>query len=449
MRVFTPLSLLALALVACQGQAAGTDSDSGTGTTEGSTTDVSSTTGTSEPALTTGSSTEPTTGAAEGCEPGCGPDEACIAGSCEAVGRAEIEAGCHPLGEPGGRVQCVYPWPSDFYTVADPESPTGRVVALPAALLPKNKAGDLFAADELVNGWPGFSANAQIRFSTGQAVDKAGLPPIDDIARSLAEDSPTVLVATSTGERWPHFAEVDARAEAGEPKTIFIRPMRRLRAGERYVVAIRGLKTEGGGEFAPSPLFRALRDDLPTDVPQLEGERARYAEIFAALEEAGIARESLQLAWDFTVNDDATLQRDFEAIAPQIEAAVKDGDLGYVIEKVEENPDAAVALVVRGRFTVPNCLEGDGATGSVFSRDPQGLPECSGQAEAPFWVAVPKSVYDAGVPVPAALWGHGLLGTGESATSVATKTGAVVLIGTDIWGLAEEDIPTLFTLFGG
>lgn len=450
MRVFTPLSLLALALVACQDPAAGTDSDTGTGTgtTDGSTTDMSPTTGTSDPVPTTGSTSEPTTGAPEGCVPGCAADEACIGSSCEAVGRAEIEAGCHPLGDPGGRGQCVYPWPSNFYTAADAASPSGLSVALPAELLPENVYGMPFAADELVNGWPGFSANAQIRFSTASAIDPAGLAPIDDIARSLADEATIVLLATSTGERWPYFAEVDATAEPGEPRTIFIRPMRRLRSGERYVVAVRGLEAAGGGEIAPLPLFRALRDELPTDVPQLEAERGRYAEIFAALADAGVARGSLQLAWDFTVNDDAALQRDFEAIAPQIVAAAEGGDLGYEVTDVSEYPDDEVPLIVRGRFTVPSCLAGDGATGSVFHRDRQGLPDCSGSKDAPFWLAVPKAVYDAGVPAAVALYGHGLLGTGEEATSVVRKAGGVIVVGTDFWGMAEEDIPTLIKLFG-
>lgn len=436
---------LSLVAIACQNPPAGTASDSDT--SSGTTTDMAPTTGTSEPVPTTGSTSAPTTGTPATCEPGCGPEEACIAGTCEAVGRLEIEAGCHPIGDPAGRGQCVYPWPSDFYTEAAADSPTGLRVALPAELLPHNASEMPAAVDELIGGWPGWSANAQIRFASARTIDPAGLAPIDDIGGSLAAEASIVLVATSTGERWPYFAEVDATAGAGEPQTIFIRPMRRLLAGERYVVAVRGLREVGGEEIPPPPLFRALRDDLATDVPQLEAERGRYAEIFAALADAGVARASLQLAWDFTTTDDATVQRDFVAIAPQVEATAQGGDLGYTVEEVSENPDDEVPLIVRGRFTVPNCLEGTGATGSVFKRDPMGLPDCTGTTEAPFWLAVPKSVYDAKTPTRVAVYGHGLLGSGEEATSVVRKAGGIITLGTDFWGMSEEDIPTIVSLF--
>ena len=133
----------------------------------------------------TTSSASGSSGAQEGCPAGCGADDACIDGTCEAVGRADIEAGCHPLGDPAGRGQCVYPWPSDFYTTPDAASATGLKVALPADLLPKNDKGALFPVDEMVNVAPGFSPNAQIRFALARPIDAGPLPGQADIGRSL------------------------------------------------------------------------------------------------------------------------------------------------------------------------------------------------------------------------------------------------------------------------
>ncbi|MBZ5711541.1 hypothetical protein [Nannocystis pusilla] len=79
--------------------------------------------------------------------------------------------------------------------------------------------------------------------------------------RALAEEAPIVLLALDSGERWPYFADVDTTGVAGEPQTIFIRPMRRLRTGTRDVVAVRGLRDKNGEEIPASPLFRALRDE--------------------------------------------------------------------------------------------------------------------------------------------------------------------------------------------
>lgn len=436
------LLLAVFALAACQSPPSdgATVSDGSSGAEE--------TTGSSGHVPTTSGAEASSSGEPASCAAGCGADEACVGGVCEAVGRAEIEAGCHPLGDPQGRGQCVYPWPSNYYTQPDAASATGLRVALPADLLPKNDSQAAFPADELVNVWPGFSPNAQIRFALATPCDADALPGIDDIGRSLLEESPIVLVRASTGERWPFFAEVDARAEPGEPQTIFIRPMRRLEFGERYVVAVHNLRDESGDLIEPTPLFRALRDELPTDVPQLEGERERYAEIFAALEQAQVDRKTLQLAWEFTTNTEEALQRDFVAMAPQIVARAEAGDLGYTIEEVIEDPMADVPLTIRGTFKVPSCLAGDAETGSLFQRDGEGAPDCSGTAEARMWIAVPKSVYESQTPVQAVLWGHGLLGTGESAIDVADKAGGMIVAGTDFWGLSEDDILTFITMFG-
>lgn len=432
---------LALALSGCPAPPSG--GSAGDTETSGSTTSLTEGTGSSGPVPTTSDAT-----GADGCAGGCAADEACIDGACEAVGRAEVEAGCHPLGDPAGRGQCVYPWPSNYYTAADAGAATGLRVALPADLLPKNTSNAAFPADDMLNGAPGFTPNAQIRFVTATPVDPAGLPPIDDIGRSMLEEAPIVLLRASTGERWPYFAEVDANATEGAPRTIFIRPMRRLEFGERYIVAVRGLTEPGGGPLPATPLFRALRDELTTDVPQIEAERGRYAEIFAALAAAGVERGSLQLAWDFTTTTEEALQADFTAIAPQIAAKVQGGGLGYSIQEVIEDPSAKVPLKIRGRFTVPSCLSGNSGPGTTLARGQDGLPECAGTTEAPMWIAVPKSVYESGVSAPVVVYGHGLLGSGEEAYYVADKAGPVILIGTDFWGMASEDVPTIAVMFG-
>lgn len=401
----------------------------------------------------TGSSGQVTTGASSStgdpgaCAPACGPDQACVDGACEDVGRAEIEAGCHPLGDPDGRAQCIYPWPSNYYTEADAESPTGLRIALSAGLLPTNVDGAAFPI-ELVNGQQGFTPNAQIRFALAAGVDVAALPPIDDIGRSLADDAPIVLVRASDGTRWPYFAEADANDQEGDPRTIFVRPMRRLDGGERYIVAVRGLRDPSGVELPPSPLFRALRDELSTDLPALEAERARYDEIFATLAAAGAPRGELQLAWDFTTNPDEAIARDFAAIAPQVEARASKGDLGYTITSIQENPGEAVPLVIEGTFTVPSCLAGDAGPGAVFVRTPEGLPDCSGTAEAPFWIGVPAGVYETKATAPMAIYGHGLLGSGADALDIAEQTSGLIVAGTDFWGMSEEDIGTVIEMFG-
>ena len=380
------------------------------------------------------------------CGP-CGPDEGCIAGRCVDVDREALERGCSPLGDPGGRGQCLYPWPSDLLTVLDADRETGRRLVYDAQLLPKNNKMKAFAVDEMVNGLDGFSPNSQIRFALAKAVDPAALVGFDDIGRSLEQDSPVVLLEVESGERWPFFAELDATAQKGEAVTVFIRPAKRLRYNRRYVVALRGLHDQEGGLIEAAPLFQALRDSQATDVPQLEALREGHAEIFAALSEAGVARADLQLAWDFTTASAGQVQGDLVAIAPQVVAKAGAGDLGYTIEEVEVEPSPELARVLRGHFTAPSCLAGDGGPGSVMQRDAKGAPQCDGTVEAPFVIAIPQPVWDAGVPVPFVLYGHGLLGTSEAVVDIAKRAQSVVVGGTDFWGMAQEDIPTILGAF--
>lgn len=377
----------------------------------------------------------------------CEGEEACVGGVCVDVGRADVERGCNVLGDPAGRGMCLYPWPADVLLPVDAEASTGLRLAYDPALLPMNDKGVAFAADEITAGLDGFSPLSQLRFAFAAKVDADGLAPIDDLERSLADDATIVLIEASTGERWPHFAELDAAAEPGEPVTVFVRPMRRLRAGQRYVIGVRGLTTNGE-PLAPSPLFAALRDDVATDVAQLEAVRDGFEGVFEVLTAAGVERGSLQLAWSFTTVSEDALQRDFRAIAPQVEAAAGGGSLGYTIDEVEDDPDPALARVIRGTFVVPSCLTGDAGPGEIFKRGDDGLPDCSGTTEAPFVIAIPKAVMEAGVPAPLTVYGHGLLGSGEEAASIARRTDIGIVAGTDFWGLSQDDLPEVVTVLG-
>lgn len=412
---------------------AGDESSTGGSSSEGPTTGGAPTTG------ETGETGE--TGMA-GCGP-CAADEACIGSSCEAVDRAEVERGCNPLGDPGGRGQCLYPWPIDLLTTPDANTGTGLRLDYDAALLPANKDGQLFTVDDLTNNYDGFSPNSQIRFAFAAEIDVAGLPGLRGIAGSMDPDASVVLIDAESGERWPYFIEPDASADPGEPVTMFIRPMRRLDFNRRYVVGLRGLKDKNGATLAAPPLFRALRDQLTTDVPQLEAMRAGHEAVFSALKSAGVERGELQLAWSFTTASGERMQRDLRAITPQIEAQAGAGALGYEIKSVEENPSPTLARVIRGYFTVPNCLTGDAGPGALLQRDPQGMPVCKGTTKAPFVIAIPKDVFESGSPAPFVVYGHGLLGTAEQAIGIAEQATSVIVAGTDFWGMAEEDIPTI------
>src|SRR5690606_24261220 len=127
-----------------------------------------------------------------------------------------------------------------------------------------------------------------------------GLPSWLDIEASLAAESPTVMINAETGERVPHFSEIDAALAGASANALMVRPVVRLDDNTRYIVAVRNVVNDTGEVIPASPGFAALRDLTATDDPDVEVRRPLYADIFMRLANAGVERESLQIAWDFT-----------------------------------------------------------------------------------------------------------------------------------------------------
>ena len=77
-------------------------------------------------------------------------------------------------------------------------------------------------------------------------------------------------------------------------------PGKELADGHTYIVALRRLRNSSGQIISAPSWFEKIRDGktLPSGE---RAQKARYARIFAALKRAGIARNNLYEAWDFTV----------------------------------------------------------------------------------------------------------------------------------------------------
>ncbi len=154
--------------------------------------------------------------------------------------------------------RCLLPFPNDFYTMADPASPTGRRVHLDAQSLPANVAGVHVDPTEW-NRNDGFSPGQPIMLSfPGIDLVKSGAAPITDVARSLRRDAPIVIIDTNTGRRWPYFAELDVDAPDDAARTMIIRPAINFLEGHRYVIGLRDLKDAQGNPIEPSQRVRDL-----------------------------------------------------------------------------------------------------------------------------------------------------------------------------------------------
>jgi hypothetical protein len=148
-------------------------------------------TGDSRPAPTT-SGTVPVVADASGGDES--PDDGGFAGSLDLV--LDQDLGCELLGR-----ECLLPFPSDALTVDDASSATGRRVALPASLMPANSAG-VRVDSSRQNRADGFSpGSAALVLIPGIDPVGSALPPVTDMARSLADGSGSVVIDATTGER--------------------------------------------------------------------------------------------------------------------------------------------------------------------------------------------------------------------------------------------------------
>lgn len=347
------------------------------------------------------------------------------------VGPRTLAGDCDPLVPE----VCLLPFPSDAYRRPDPSLPSGYRIDLPEAELPAlTQAGPWRLVD-------GYSAGvAPMTFMPGATV--TGLPTHADLARSLDADCPTVLIDAATGERIPHFAELDESHPMDDRRVLMIRPVRRLQDGTRYIVAIRGVVDATGDPIPPSPAFAALRDDAPSNDVDVTSSRAFFEELFATLAESGVEQDSLQIAWDFTTatrenNTGTMLHMRDEALA-----ALDAGGPRFEDLVVTENPDAHTARRIDGQLVVPLYLDKAG-TGGVIRYDDEGRPIQNGEARYPFLVLIPNSALTS--PKPPLAIGHGLLGSREQArgfTTFADEQG-YVLFAMDWVGMASDDVATI------
>lgn len=342
---------------------------------------------------------------------------------------------------------CLLPWPSDHFTRPDATTDTGVRVDLDVASMPANASGTPVDPAEW-NRDDGFSPGGPVVLHVeGLDLTRTGAPPVTDIGASLAGDSPIVLVDMDTGERRPLWAELDANAAPGEG-ALLIRPAANLTEGHRHAVALRDLRTADGTVIDPSPAFVAYRDRLGTDVPEIEERRGAMEEVLAALDRAGVARDDLYLAWDFTVASTRGISGRAVAMRDAAFEALDGAPPAFAVTAVEDNPDPAGqwSRTVRGTLDVPSFLTGDGGPGTVLDNagDADGVPTQNGTIAAPFTCVLPGTPPGApATPVQQTiLYGHGLLGSRAEAEGVGKAvagTFRAAVCAVDWIGMSEAD----------
>jgi len=412
---------------------------------------------------------------------GCGNDASSTVGSGGSGGSAgsagsggsagsagsggTLALGCDPL-TPS---YCGFPYPNDYWTVADASTETGLRLALPEVVMPATFYGSRSNPDAF-NEMDGFSPGiAAMTHFPGATV--AGLATPESIQESLSAESPTVIINAKTGERLAHWVDLDEyvvqaklRVDANEDRPDFtidrelgalrqeqalmLRPAIRPEDATRYIVAIRNVRDGDGALVAPSPGFLALRDDEPSGDEVIESRRSHFEEIFATLEEAGIARDDLQIAWDFTTASRENNTRAMVQIRDDAFAKYPDG-VPYTIELKNEEIIEGIACRLEIRFEMPLYMT-EGETGGLLNLGDDGLPEQNGTY--PYFAAMIIPVAAQSTPSGLVAVGHGQLGSKEGVLGYQEIMAQANLaaFGMDHKGFSRDDIPTVVAaILGG
>ncbi|HKP90379.1 MAG TPA: hypothetical protein VJT75_10435 [Thermoleophilaceae bacterium] len=361
---------------------------------------------------------------------------------------------------------CMLPFPNDHFTTADSTTATGRRLNLNVLSMPRNVENKPIDPGPF-NRNDGFSPGSQIvtrvpGLDTKTAFDKSRIVPIDDMRQTYRVDQPVVLIDTQTLERQLIWAEVDANPKNPSNVNLLIRPGRNLAEGHRFIVALRRLNDAAGKPLVPVPGFSIYRDGNPTKSAAVEKRRSHFESIFRTLAEAGIGREDLYRAWDFTVASERNLSermlhmRDdaFKQLGDTNLADLKvAGSAPKFTAHVEPSTDPdRIAYSVEGTYEVPCYLDAPGCpSGSEFAYDPTkttGTPVRipGNTTTARYTCLVPKVAVAEGGARPS-LYGHGLLGSrGEVFQSQAramVQEHNFVYCATDWIGMSCADLPDI------
>ena len=361
---------------------------------------------------------------------------------------------------------CLMPFPNDMnLTVRDRKSPTGLRVRLPARAMPANKAGRRIATSEY-NRQDGFSPGQTIvvrvpGLTSQRAFTRSRLVPLSDLGRSFKDRTWPVVINARTRERHLVYAELDANAKRASDRMLLLHPGKNFEEGERYIVALGNLRTASGKRIKASRGFRALKRGAgPKHL------RTRYRRIFRELRRAGVAKDKLTLAWDFTVASERGLTGRMLHIRDDAFAQLGDRNLAdgrvegtapaYTITKVTENPDPRILRRISGTFTVPCYLNRPGCPpGAAFnyaSRAKDALPTQRpvNTQTANFECAIPNAATQ--TPARAALYGHGLLGGPNQIDETNIRDMSAehdfAFCATAWSGMATEDVPNAVKLLG-
>src|SRR3954447_7782083 len=346
---------------------------------------------------------------------------------------------------------CLQPFPNNYFTKSDESSKTGLRVDFKLTDMPRNVAGKPIQPRQW-NRNDGFSPGSLITtYVPGLDLAKTHGVPINDLKRTNDPDVAVVVIDAKTLQRNLIWTEMDSLASSDSVRNLIVRPAKNFREGHTYIVALRNLKDKNGDTIPAGDAFRGYRDGGTADA------RSTHMDwIFSRLKKAGIKRDSLFLAWDFTVASERNLTERMLHIRDDAFAQLGDTNLkdlkiqgsapAFKVTNVEASD--GLARKVTGYFKVPcyistpTCQPGGGFVYKPGTNEPLQVP--ANTYTAKFVCNIPQVALQ--TPGIASLYGHGLFGsTGEVGQGQLKAFGAehdYVFCGTTWAGMGcELDTP--------
>lgn len=382
-----------------------------------------------------------------------------------ACGPEAPDSPCLIGGEAGFLAQgTANPFPSMHLVAADPSTETGCRVQLAQDTIP---VGDSSPLDlQRFNRRDGFSPAGGLWVQLGEAIDPASLPPISDLSRSLAAEGSVQLWNLDSGERIPLFAELDAwEPQEDSERALLIRPMIAMGFGTRVAAVLTdSLRLADGSPWQGPGDFLRLRDGSRPE-GRSHAVWAHYSDLLRQLEELGVQRDGVQLAWDFVTGSEANLRAPLERVLETMRAElpISASHSAQTTTSLVRDADAGDALTaglwreVRGSVELTHFLwaedpdeqDPEEHDGGMFRLDEQGLPQPRGPAPAYFVLIVPDSLREAPAgSAPVIIFGHGLFSAPQEYLSAGGDPSRVIAlcnsmeaicIGGEWRGLTERD----------
>jgi hypothetical protein len=193
-------------------------------------------------------------------------------------------------------LHCLLPFPSDAFLIEDETTVTGLRVnyaenTLPVSGTLSNSGGSVQI--ESLNLLDGMSISTQIMTAFTTLPNLTGVANQYSIGLSIEPGHATTILNLDTGEKVPHWVEIDARADDASSAIVFIRTLRSLEPNTAYGIGISGL------DVTPSTAFQAILDGYQTDAPDVEARQESMSTLIQALNTSGHDVENLKEAWQF------------------------------------------------------------------------------------------------------------------------------------------------------